>query len=163
MIEITYQRSKREIAALLLRQQFLRPRFAAAILVGILCSAYLINPKDTTFYRAIGVGLLSCVVLLPVLVVFAVFRQARSHWATAPATLRITESGLAHEAAGVKTEMGWEVFRDWSETRDYFLLNYSKLSFTAMMIPKRAFSSEQLEVFIQYLQRIGATPPKISV
>lgn len=162
MVEVRYQRSKTEVVVLWLRRLFLRPRFLVGCLVIILYSAFLLR-SENAFYHTLGIGFLGFVALLAVLGVFTAFRMARNPLVTSPVSLRITEGGLVHETAGIKTEMGWGVFRGWSETPDYFLLDYGKASAIPMMIPKRAFSTEQLGTFVQCLRRIGATPPKISV
>jgi len=66
-------------------------------------------------------------------------------------TLDISEKGLISEGATLKSESRWSHYTGWSEAETVFLLIASPLLY--IIIPKRAFSAEQLAEFRALLTR----------
>jgi|ERR1017187_2084799 hypothetical protein len=162
MTEVKYQRTKSEVFRFFVRQNFVRPRFWLPLLILLSWSVYVLSvarPGPSQIMGALGLAL---VVIVPLVMIRVSSLLAKKAAALGSLTLSFGDAGLTISGDDWKTELGWASFGKWSTTDEFVLLYYRK-NVIPTLIPKRAFSPEQLADFLEHLQRIGRTPPKIKV
>ena len=71
--------------------------------------------------------------------------------AQGPTTIEVSESGLHLQSSNVDSNVAWSAYFGWTEDKSVFvLMPQPRICFP---IPKRAFSSEQIEHFRDILRR----------
>jgi hypothetical protein len=155
MNKVDYQMSLGEHLRTGFRRKVLRPRFLLFVATIIGCGIFLVVASGGSgpFFYA-GIFFLMYGPLLPVQLYFALRRiLTKFSWFTAPTTLTFGDSGLAIAAPDYRSELGWSQFRAWSQSGDYLFL-FLDGGNTAITIPKRAFSPDQLQAFMTYVTRV---------
>ena len=158
MTEIEYQRSSTELFWVWFRLVLLRKSSILCLSIILVCSIFVIVASRDS--RAIGEAGLVFVFVAPLGFALVVWRLIRSdHHLTAKTTLQFGETGIVIRVADVRSEIGWSAFNGWTEKSGEFLL-LSRGNPFGLMIPKRAFTSDQLASFRGLLQRVASNPKK---
>jgi hypothetical protein len=151
---VTYQMQFEEVVRTGFRRKLLRPRFLTSIAIIFVVGVVLLIAGDSAVY--VGIFCLAYAVFAPLQLYFAIQRLIRQcAWFTAPTTLGFSDAGVTVTAPDYHTEMAWSGFRSCSQTRDHFFLFLDDGN-SAVTIPKRAFSAEQLQRFLSYVTRFAA-------
>jgi YcxB-like protein len=136
-------------------------RFGIAVLVALVAgSAGLMmwNPKLGQLWLPVfGIGLL-CLLLIwvgPKLQARVQFRRMPS--AQIPMTVIATDSGMQIRSSHYDSQVSWSTYIGWAEDVSVFVLFPQPRIYVP--IPKRAFTSEQLDEFRELLRR-NILPPK---
>ncbi len=162
MTEITYQRTKSEVFRFLLRQNLVQPKFWLSPLMLLAFSVFLLVPVHPGLFQVVGTIGVTLAVLIPLVTIRVWSLLATKAAALGTVTLTFDNAGLTIKGSDWKTELVWTSFRKWSTT-DEFVLLYDRNNRIPALIPKRAFSPEQLADFLERLQTVGKTPPKTQV
>jgi hypothetical protein len=150
---VAFQMPAGEVIRTAFRRKVPRPRFLAAIAVVLVIGIALIAAKNSAMY--FGLVCVAYAALAPLGLYLAVRRLvAQSPWLTAPITFGFGDSGITITAPDRRFEVAWSGFRSWSQTRDHMFL-YIDAGNAAVTIPRRAFSTEQLQRFMGYVTRIA--------
>jgi hypothetical protein len=154
MATIEYQLTKSE----LVRTGTLRKLRQARIIIGmclLLLGAILFLMAGDSF-RILGWFLLTYVLLSPLILMRAIHQQISANPVfTAKTKLSFGESGIVSIADGIKSERSWQSLKSWSQSKDHFFLHTDNLG-TAVTIPKRAFTEQQMELFLIEVKNINA-------
>lgn len=134
----------------------LRHRMLRAILAGVLIILVSAVGANLGFRQgAIGVAIVLFFLLFWLIYTFAAFplwvrRDYRRHPnVQREQSLRVDEEGLFLESEIGHTETRWAAYTRWRETKSLFLLYLGPRPFE--IIPKRAFSPQQLQEFQRLL------------
>jgi hypothetical protein len=162
-VEVSYQLTEsdyRDALSLYSRSNrlsFWAFRCVVAFLVILSCSALLgalLAPKGMVFE-----SFAPSMVLLALLLIFVPatrwlnarrqFRSAPS--AQAPITMTVSDEGVAFRSQYTDSKVAWSLFVRWLDGKSVFALLQSNVVFN--VIPKRAFSPDQLAEFREILRR----------
>jgi hypothetical protein len=75
---------------------------------------------------------------------------------TAKTELSFGESGIVSIADGIMSERAWQSLKSWSQSKDYFFLHTDNPG-TAVTIPKRAFTKQQMELLLAEVKNINSS------
>ena len=156
---VSYQLSAKELANLLFRRTFFRRTLSWGF--GIICIVLLfvaISYFATDSVNESGFVILGVVVLIPLFAYISI-RKAVNHnpMATAQTKLTYRETGLYFETPHSQWEVAWPGFIEWKENQKYlFLWIGTDKKVPAVVIPKRAFTADQLATFKDLLKKINA-------
>ena len=154
MNTVTYQMQFDEVVRTGFRRKLLRPRFLRSIAILLVIGVVLLVVGGRSAY--VGMFCIAYAVLAPLTLYLAIQRLIRQcAWFTAHTTLGFSDAGVTMTTPGYRTEMAWSWFRSWSQTRDHLFLFLDDGN-SAVTIPKRAFSTEQLQSFLSYVTRLAA-------
>lgn len=161
---VTYQMRPGEVIRTAFRRRVSTPSFIAnlavpltvgmvLVVVGNSPAALLAKGKTPLYF---GLFFVAYAVLAPLGLYLTIRRLVgKWPWLTAPTTFSFSDAGITIAAPGRRTELSWSAFRSWSQTRDHVFL-YLDTSHSAVTIPRRAFSAEQLQSLMSCLARISA-------
>lgn len=140
--------------------------FALLLVAGVSVVALLILSSDSRLLSKVWPSFLLVFVWIALLVsmpYFSARHQFRgSPAAHAPITLDVDDSGMRFRSQYSDSTMAWPTFVRWIEQKNVFACFTSPRIF--MVIPKRAFSSEQLGQFRDMLQRnIGPAGARVAL
>lgn len=83
---------------------------------------------------------------------FSSRRQFRNHpTAQSPITMEASEAGLEIHSAHTDSKVAWSAYVGWGESKSVFVIMPQPRIY--IVIPKRAFSEEQVEEFREMLRR----------
>ncbi len=152
MTTVEYQLTKRELILTGTLRKLGRMRtlvFIGLILIGAIL---LILLGDST--SILGWFFLAFVILLPLLFMRAIQQQVNANPIfTSTITMEFGDFGIISVAEGYRSEREWRSLFGWSHSDKYFFLHVDTLG-TAITIPKRAFTEDQLELFFDQLSHI---------
>jgi hypothetical protein len=118
----------------------------------LLISVILFIGVDGSF-RILAWFILAYLLLFPFILMGAMYKQVSANPVfTSRIKLSFGESGIISEGNGIKSERSWESLNSWSQSKEYFFLHIDKLG-TALTIPRRAFTDQQMELFLNELKR----------
>jgi hypothetical protein len=104
--------------------------------------------------RIFGWFLLAYVLLFPLILMRAIQQQINANPVFVSETeLSFGESGIVSIADGIKSERSWQSLKSWSQSKDHFFLHTDNLG-AAVTIPKRAFTNQQMELFLNEVKKI---------
>lgn len=153
-MEVRYQCNSADYSeALSTREAIsLRRKMLGAILAGVLIILVTAIGANLGFRQgAVTLGIVFFVFLFRLIYTFALFpwwvrRDYRAHPnIQREHALRVDEEGLYLESEIGRIETRWPAYTRWRETKSLFLLYLGSRSFE--IIPKRAFSPQQLQEF----------------
>jgi len=67
--------------------------------------------------------------------------------------MSFSESGIVSVADGIKSERPWHTLKSWSQSKNHFFLYTDNLG-AAVTIPKRAFTNQQMDLFLNEVKKI---------
>jgi hypothetical protein len=153
MTSVEYQLRVRELVLTGTLRKLTQARVVVGISLFLLVAIILLLFGDS--FRILGWFLLFYVVFFPILMMRAVHQQIRANPVfTSKTILCFDESGIVSTANGIKSERSWDSLNSWSHSDKYFFLHTDNLG-TAITIPKRSFSKQQIELFLNEVQRIS--------
>jgi len=98
--------------------------------------------------------MLACILLFHLVTLVQMYSRVTSNPSLMARTrISFGESGIIRNGGGVRTESTWESFYSWSQSKNYFYLNFDKLG-NAYFLPQKAFTSEQREEFLRLVKKI---------
>ena len=152
MTKVEFQLSKRELVL----TGTLRKLRQVRIIVGmslLLVGAILLLIAGGSF-RIPGWFLLGYVLLFPFILMRAIHQQVNADPVFVSATeMSFSESGIVSVADGIKSERPWHTLKSWSQSKNHFFLYTDNLG-AAVTIPKRAFTNQQMDLFLNEVKKI---------
>ena len=153
MTTVEYQLTKREVILTGTLRKLGRMRtlvFIGLILIGAIL---LILLGDSA--SILGWFFLAFVFLLPLLFARAAQVYVNANpILTSKLTMEFGDFGIISVADGYRSEREWRSLFGWSHSDKYFFLHVDALG-TPIIIPKRAFTEPQLEMFFDQLAHIN--------
>lgn len=152
MSTIEYQMTKRELIYAGIARTLKRRRIIIMLSLFLSGAIFLINIGGS--FRGPGYFFLAYVLFYPLLLWRVFHRQIKAN----PAFISIIRFGFDEAcfvsiAGGIKTERLWHSLKFWSQSKEHFFLEIDSLG-TALTIPKRAFTNQQMNIFLDKLKNI---------
>lgn len=152
MTTVEYQLTKRELVLSGTLRKLRQMRIILGMIWFLLCALLLLMAGNP--FRILGWFLLAYVLLIPLIMMRAIHQQISANPVfTSKTELSFGESGILSSADGIKSERSWQSLKSWSQSKDHFFLHTDNLG-TAVTIPKRAFTDQQLELFLAEVKKI---------
>jgi uncharacterized membrane protein YfcA len=158
---IKYQCSRKELIVISWKRTMLSPRTILALtiwaLIGAGCLLYL--PDNI---RGLGLAPLVLALIAPLNVYQLYAKSVDSDPAnTEPKTLEFKPTLIVITGSNWKSEFQWSRFKKFSEDKNYFLL-FVTIGGHPLLIPKRAFTNEQLADFRKCVEVINPLTVKFA-
>jgi hypothetical protein len=152
MTTVEYQLTKRELVLTGTLRKLRQVRIIIGMSLFLLGAILLLIAGDSL--RILGWVLLAYVLLFPFIMMRAIHHQINANPVfTSKTKLSFGESGIVSTANGIKSERSWQSLRSWSQSKEHFFLHTDKLG-AAVTIPKRAFTNQQMEIFLYVVKNI---------
>ena len=152
MTTVEYQLTRRELVLTGTLRKLRQTRIIIGMSLFLAGAIAFLWAGDS--YRILGWFILAYVLLFPLLLMRAILQQVNANPAlTSRTKLSFGESGIISVGEGIKSERSWESLKSWSQSKEHLFLHTDNLG-TAVTIPKRAFTDQQMEMFLQEVKRI---------
>ena|SRR5437868_1237524 len=152
MNTVEYQLTKRELVLTSTLRKLRQVRIIIGMSLFLLGAISFLVAGDPL--RILGLFLLAYVLLFPFILMRAIHQQINANPVfTSKTELSFGESGIVSTAHGIKSERSWQSLKSWSQSKEYFFLHTDNLG-TAVTIPKRAFTNQQMELFLKEVKNI---------
>jgi hypothetical protein len=152
MTTVEYQLTKRELVLTGTLRKLRQVRIIIGMSLLLLCAILLLVAGGS--FRILGWFLLTYVLVFPLLLMRTIHQQINANPVfTSKTKLSFGESGLVSVANGMRSERSWQSLKSWSQSKEHFFLHTDNLG-TAVTIPKRAFTNQQTELFLNEVKRI---------
>lgn len=151
---ISYQMPGDVLVRILFRRLMSRSLMVGILFIYVIFA--IICLKSGGGAEIVAYFLLCLAIAKPIGVYLAVTRVIRNDsQLTDPKTVEFGPSRIVVTGPNWKNEMPWTRFKGFSEDSAYFYLHLSKVGM-ASIVPKSAFTMEQLQLFRQYGKTLNA-------
>ena len=153
MTTVEYQLTKREV---ILTGTLLKlGRMRTLVFIGLILIGAILLILLGESAAILGWFFLAFVFFFPVLFARAAQMYVNANpILTSKITVEFGDVGIISVADGYRSEREWRSLFGWSHSEHYFFLHADTLG-TPIIIPKRAFTEPQLELFFEQLSHIG--------
>jgi hypothetical protein len=154
MEPVKYQLTKREFVTVMTLRFWCQKEMIILIMIAIVCiiTSWLVESPPHIDTICLALVFIS----LPILSMLSFNKIAKTSpdLSVSEKTLIADNDGIKATTATTSSSVNWSVFKKWIENSNYIFLHYNNLRFA--IIPKRAFTNEQLTEFKTLLsEKIG--------
>jgi hypothetical protein len=158
MEPVKYQLTKREFVTVMTLRFWCQIKLLILIMIVLVIASWSVDssPYADTICMAM---VFICLLILPL---FGCNKIAKTSpdLSVSEKTLLADNDGIKATTATTSSSVNWSVFKKWIENSNYIFLHYNNLRFA--IIPKRAFTNEQLTEFKTLLsEKIGPLSGRI--
>jgi hypothetical protein len=152
MTTVEYQLTKRELVFTGTWRKLRQARIIMGMSLFLLGAILLLVAGGS--FSILGWFLLAYALLFPLLLMRAIHQQINANPVlTSKTALSFGEFGIVSGANGIRSERSWQSLKSWSQSQEHFFLHTDKLG-TVVTIPKRAFTNQQMELFLTEVKNI---------